>query len=268
MSNELTLFEKDNLDKMYKACTTLAKSKMIPVSIQGKPEDIFAILVMGAEIGIKPMQALNSINVIQGKPTISPQLMMAMIRGKLPGCIIDIKQNPATETVTCKTARSKEDLEAGLFYEAAWDMLRADKMGLSMKDNYKKQAKTMLTWRAVAESCRMTFPDIIMGLYVPEEFQDLEGKPLPQEVSKAEQKSMMDEDFPIPEEETIVGDLYRIQHGKFRSKQLKDLTVEEIAEYREELLSRKTKKSWELDLISVFTEYLNSVEGTPSIVEV
>jgi hypothetical protein len=170
--------------------------------------------------------------------------------------------------VTCKTARSQEDLEAGLFYEAAWDMLRADKMGLSMKDNYKKQAKTMLTWRAVAESCRMTFPDIIMGLYVPEEFQDLEGKPLPQEVSKAEQKSMMDEDFPIPEEETIVGDLYRIQHGKFRSKQLKDLTVEEIAEYREELLSRKTKKSWELDLISVFTEYLNSVEGTPSIVEV
>lgn len=264
MSTELTFLNKDNFDHGVKIAQTLAKSKMVPTAIQGKPEDIFAILVMGSEIGIKPMQALQSIDVIQGKPTIKPQLMMAMVRGALPGCVIDIKQNEVTGKVTCLTSRSKEDLALGLSYEAVWDMDRADKMGLSLKDNYKKQAKTMLTWRAVAESCRMTFPDIIMGLYAPEEFQDFDGKEIDQPSPRPERD--IDKDFPIPPEEKAVGDLYRIQNGKLRGKQLKDLSVDEIADYREELIKRTTpKKEWELEIVSVFGQYLASLE--PVVVE-
>lgn len=263
MSTELSLYDKDKFDSAVKIAQTLAKSKMVPVSIQGKPEDIFAILVMGAEIGIKPMQALNSINVIQGKPTISPQLMMAMIRGKLPGCVIDIKSNEEAQTVTCRTARSKDELANGLYYEAVWDMDRAKRMGLSSKDNYIKQAKTMLTWRSVAESCRITFPDIIMGLYCPEEFQDFDGETLNGEViTKNESKDMLDADFPIPPEEKVVGDLYRVQNGNFRGKQLKDIDLEEMADYREKLVKRTTaKKEWELELINVFGQYLSTIEG-------
>lgn len=258
MTTELSLYEENSFNAGYKVANALAKSKVVPTTLQGKPDDIFAILAMGAEIGIKPMQALNSINVIQGKPTISPQLMMAMVRGKLPSAIIDIKQNAETKSVTVKASRSKEEFEAGLYYEAVWDFDRATRMGLATKDNYVKQAKTMLTWRAVAEACRMQFPDIIMGLYVPEEFQDFDGSEIKKPLTS---KEMLDEDFPISPEEKEVGDLYRIQNGKFRSKQLKDLTFEEIADYREELMKRKARKEWETDLISIFTEYLNVVDG-------
>lgn len=257
MNNELSLYEESSFNAGYKVANALAKSKVVPASLQGKPDDIFAILAMGAEIGIKPMQALNSINVIQGKPTISPQLMMAMVRGKLPSAIIDIKQNAENKSVTVKAARSKEELDAGLYYEAVWDMDRATRMGLALKDNYQKQAKTMLTWRAVAEACRMQFPDIIMGLYVPEEFQDFDGKEIK---APKTSKEMLDDDFPIPPEEKIVGDEYRIQNGKFRSKQLKDLKMEEIADYREDLLNRKNRKEWETDLMHVLTEYLGLIE--------
>jgi hypothetical protein len=259
MSNELTLFGGESLELLYKACATLSKSKMIPVSLQNKQEDIFAILVMGNELGIKPMQALNSINVIQGKPTVSPQLMIAMIKGKLPDSVIDIKSDEVKGIVTCTTSRSRQEYKDGLFYTASWDMTKADKMGLSMKDNYKKQAETMLRWRAVAESCRMTFPDIIMGLYVAEEFKDFDGEPLKPTSSS---ESDLDKDFPIPAEEKVIGDLYRVQNGKFRSKQLKDLTQDDMAEYREELIKRTTpKKDWEINLIYVFGEYLKSLEG-------
>lgn len=260
--NELSLYEENSFNAAMKIAQTLAKSKVVPSTLQGKHEDVFAVLVMGAEIGIKPMQALNSINVIQGRPTISPQLMMAMVRGRLPSSIIDIKQNQDTKSVTVKAARSKEELDAGLYYEAVWDMDRATRMGLALKDNYQKQAKTMLTWRAVAEACRMQFPDVIMGLYVPEEFQDLDGQPLPSEVTKDDRRTMMDEDFPIPEAERTVGDLYRVQNGKFRGKQLKDLSIDDITGYREELVKRTTpKKDWELELIRVFTEYMNVIDG-------
>jgi hypothetical protein len=263
MSNELTLFGGESLELLYKACATLSKSKMIPVGLQGKQEDIFAILVMGNELGIKPMQALNSINVIQGKPTVSPQLMIAMIKGKLPDSVIDIKSDEVKGIVTCTTSRSKQDFKDGLFYTASWDMTKADKMGLSMKDNYKKQAETMLRWRAVAESCRMTFPDIIMGLYADAEFQDFDGKPIEQTNSY---ESDMDKDFPIPPEEKIIGDLYRVQNGGFRGKQLKDIPIDDIAEYRETLIKRTTpKKDWELTLIDVFGKYLQSLEGVVNV---
>lgn len=261
MSNELTLFEGESLGRLYKACETLSKSKMIPVALQGKQDDIFAILVMGSELGIKPMQALNNINVIQGKPTVSPQLMIAMIRGKLPDAVIDVKSDHQKKEVKCKTARSKSDLEAGLFFESTWTLEKAERMGLTMKDNYKKQAETMLRWRAVAESCRITFPDLIMGLYIPEEFQDFDGKVIV-EPANLTSKQMLDADFPIPQEEKEVGDLYRVQNGKFRGKQLKDLDLDEIAAYRDDLVRRTTpKKDWETELVSVFTEYLQSIEG-------
>ncbi len=256
--NELVLFEKENLEKLYKACDTLSKSKMVPVTLQGKPADIFAILVMGTELGIKPMQALNSINVIQGKPTISPQLMIGMIKGKIPCAIIKVER--AGEDILCTTARSKEDYDNGFLYVSTWNMERAKRMGLVGKDNYVKQPETMLRWRAVAESCRQTFPDVLMGLYAPEEFMTFDGK-LSAEIPKSEFKNMMDEDFPIPEEEKVVGDKYRIQNGKLRGKQLGELDLSEIAEYREALLKRSSRKEWETDLISVFGQYLNTVEG-------
>lgn len=262
MSNELTMLSKDSFDHAVKIAQTLAKSKVVPSTLQGKPEDIFAILAMGSELGLQPMLSLNSINVIQGKPTLSPQLMMAMVRGKLPDPVIDIKTNDEARSVTVKTARSVKEYDSGLYFETTWDMDRAERMGLSLKDNYKKQAKTMLTWRAVAEGCRMTFPDIIMGLYIPEEFQDFDGKTIPVEPAQMTSKQMLDADFPIPPEEKEVGDLYRVQNGKFRGKQLKDLEVEEIAAYRDDLVRRTTpKKDWEIELVSVFTEYLQSIDS-------
>ena len=95
---DLTLFQGDSLDSLYKATETLAKSQMIPYNLRGKPADIFAILVMGQELGIAPMTALQSINNIQGKPTISPQLMIALVRAKFPNALINISINEETKT--------------------------------------------------------------------------------------------------------------------------------------------------------------------------
>ena len=141
----------------------LANSSLLPMSLRKKPEDVFVLIQTGIELGLKPMQAINGINVIQGKPTISPQLMLALIYAKFPLAYIKIWQKD--DGMCCEMRRSK-DSESYISY---WDAKRASAMGLLTKDNYKKQMDTMLKWRAVSDACRVVFPDVIQGLYTPEE---------------------------------------------------------------------------------------------------
>src|SRR4030095_13742063 len=68
----------------------LVKTGFLPQSIK-TPEQAMAIILTGREWGIGAMAALNTINVIQGKPTISPQLMLGLINrsGELEDIKID-----------------------------------------------------------------------------------------------------------------------------------------------------------------------------------
>jgi hypothetical protein len=65
-------------------------------------------------------------------------------------------------------------------------------------------------------------------------------------------------------EDSIVGPLYLVQNGKFRGLRLHEIDLIELEEYKNEILSRKAKKSWESELLSVlesyFVNYQNYVE--------
>ena len=47
----------------------LANSSMVPKAYQGKPQDILVCVQWGYEMGLAPMQALQNIAVINGKPS-------------------------------------------------------------------------------------------------------------------------------------------------------------------------------------------------------
>jgi len=258
--NDLVLFEKDNLDKVVKAATMLAKSQVIPYTLKGKVEDVFTILIMGNELGLQPMSAINSIHVIKGKPTLSAQLMIALVRSKMKTALIDIKIDEVNKVATCETARDMAQKDFS--YTATWDMSKAMAMGLGNSDQYKKQAMNMLKWRAVSESLRVTFPDVLMGIYATEEFRDFSGK----ELTVINEKESLDEDFPIPEEEKVSGPEYRFQNGKFRNKQMKDIDPTELETYHDALEGRIEKgvgKPWEHELYGVLANYLASLDAEP-----
>jgi len=160
--------EEIQFNVMLKRSEVLARSSIIPSSLRGKAADILIIMMMAQELDIPPLQALNGINVIQGKPVISPQLMIALIRSKMPNSFIEIVESE--DACTCSMCRDKADKEQ--IYKSTWTIERAEKMGLASKDNWKKQAATMLKWRAVGDCARVVFPDILSGLYFPDEFQD------------------------------------------------------------------------------------------------
>ncbi len=161
-------------DDVVRRAEFFSKSQLIPESIRGKPHDIAIILQMGIELGIDPLQAINGVNVIKGKPSVSPELAIALIRSRLPSAFI--KFNEVTESKASVTmARSKDDQDQG--FTSVWTMQRAQTMGLADTFNYKKQPGTMLKWRAVGEAARTVFPDLLKGIYVDEELDHLPDAP-------------------------------------------------------------------------------------------
>lgn len=156
-SNDYSDFE-----LLHKTAKALVSTGFLPQSIK-TPEQAIAIILTGRELGIGTMAALNTINVIQGKPTISPQLMLALIErsGQLENIQIEPHNGNAIRCTMKRRGRSPHTEYFGETEAAA--------MGLAGKDNYKKQAATMYKWRAVAACARVVFPDVILGLYLPDE---------------------------------------------------------------------------------------------------
>lgn len=164
MSNAIALRETDTMAEwgvMREQASMLVTTGFLPQAIK-TPEQAVAIILTGRELGIGTMAALNNIAVIQGKPTVSPQLMLALINRT--GQVEDLKIETGADGATCTIKRRGRSA-----YTARFGPKEAQAMGLSGKDNYKKQPATMYKWRAVAEAVRFTFSDVTLGLYTPEE---------------------------------------------------------------------------------------------------
>jgi hypothetical protein len=140
----------------------LLRSGFLPPHLDSEAK-VFAVITMGREIGIGMWQAINGINVIKGKPTISPQLMLALIyrSGQLEDLQVVSDDNRASVTMKRR----------GMFpHTEIFTLDDAIRLGVAGRnDNYKKQPAVMLKWRAVSAACRVVFPDVIMGFYTPEE---------------------------------------------------------------------------------------------------
>lgn len=155
-----------NMEKweiMRQQADTLVKSGFLPTAVN-TPEKAIAIIMKGRELGIGSMEALSSINVIQGKPSVSPQLMLALARrtGELEDLKMDANDKGATVTITRKGQSP---------YTTKFGIAEATAAGLLQKDNYKKQPAIMFQWRALASNLRVTFPDAISGLYTVDEME-------------------------------------------------------------------------------------------------
>lgn len=174
--NNLSIYEQpEMLNSLMKHADMLANSTVIPLALRKKPADIFVILQLGHELSLPPITALNRIHVIDGKPTLSGELILALIRQKFPAAVIKFETSDDADIkkmwATCTMARCKEDMDNA--FTSKWDFNKALKAQLLNKDNWKKMPQVMLRWRACSEAARIVFPDILLGLYTPDEAADI-----------------------------------------------------------------------------------------------
>ncbi len=144
-------------DLAYQLADKLSTTSFVPASMRGRTGDIAGCIIAGKELGLSPMVALKSMDVIQGTPALRVHAMRALLQSH--GHEIELVES--TDAV-CRMRGRRKGSEK--WQEVVWPIARAQQMGLLNKDQWKKQPKTMLTARATGEICRLVASDALHGM--------------------------------------------------------------------------------------------------------
>lgn len=146
----------------------LANSTLVPKDFIGKPGNCLVAMQWGAEIGLKPLQAMQNIAVINGRPNLWGDAVIALVRGS-PLCKYVIEEDDG-QTATCRTWRvgaPTEQIER-------FGMDDAKTAGLLGKQGpWTQYPKRMRKMRARAFLLRDVYADVLKGLPIAEESMDM-----------------------------------------------------------------------------------------------
>ena len=167
-------FEPNSFQELLLFSDRLARTNFVPKNYRGKPNDIFCAIQMGAELGLSPMLSLQNIAVINDRPSIYGDAMLAICKAS-PLCesieeYLDGDQSQIeTLTAICKVRR--RGFKNGITGSFSWE--DAKTAGLATKAGaWTSYPKRMLQMRARGFALRDAFPDLLNGLITREEAND------------------------------------------------------------------------------------------------
>jgi hypothetical protein len=161
-----------NIDEMWRFAQAVATSGIAPRGL-GKPEQILVALEYGAELGLRPMQSLATVMVVNGRATLWGDGMLAVAQAS--GLLEDLNETvtgdpakPDTMVAKCQVKRRGRPSPS----VATFSWKDARQAGLAVKDTYKQYPGRMLKARARAYALRDAFPDVLCGVLSSDEAQD------------------------------------------------------------------------------------------------
>ena len=157
----------DSLDTQWKMASLFSKSGLAPKGME-RVETLFTAMQLGAEVGLAPMQAIQSIAVINGRPTIWGDAQLALV-----------KAHPDYEYIKERIHGTGNDMYAECEIKRRSEIVSvmhtfsiddAKRAGLWGKSGpWSQYPKRMLQMRARAFAIRDSFPDVLKGLSVTRE---------------------------------------------------------------------------------------------------
>lgn len=157
-------------EELLRFASMAAKTSMVPRDYMGKPENIMLAVQMGSELGLAPMQSLQNIACVNGRPAVWGDALPGLCR-QSPVCD-DIRETIAGEgdamVATCTALRVGKAPVV-----RAFGVEDAKKAGLWGKQGpWQQYPKRMLQMRARGFALRDAFPDVLRGLITVEEASD------------------------------------------------------------------------------------------------
>lgn len=169
--NGLQLRSIDDVERLAKIATASGLCRV------KRPEEAAVILLTGRELGLSPMQSLRGIYVVNGTPVLSADLLVAVVRRSgLCGSWRVTESTPERCTITTTRVGETEPSTR------TWTMADAKRANVTGKPIWSQYPAQMLRHRCAADLAREVYPDVVLGLYTPEEMDSVERRepaPLP-----------------------------------------------------------------------------------------
>ena len=151
----------------YQTLRSIAKTDFVPAALRGRPEAILAAVLYGREMGLPPMASLSHVDMIDGRPSPSAELLGRLIRSA--GGTIEVLEASEHE---CRLRGTRAD--TGETLEVSFGLDDAERAGLvdlsdgtpraRSRSGHPKPWETYtadLLWaRAITRLHRRLFPDI------------------------------------------------------------------------------------------------------------
>ena len=172
-----------DIEKMANAIT---RSGLFGIRSQ---EQAVALMLIAQAEGKHPASVAAEYDIIQNRPALKSHAALARFQqagGKIQWT-----------SRTDDKASAKFNHPAGGEVEIIWTMERAKAAGLTGKSNWKTYPAQMLSCRVVAEGVRAVFPACLNGVYLAEEVQDFDTKPLGREIKVEKPVIALEEPAPI-----------------------------------------------------------------------
>lgn len=167
-----------NLGEAMRVAELLSKSSFVPADYRGKAGDVLCAIQYGAEIGVPPLQALQGVAVVNGKPSVYGDLALAVVQAS--GMVEDFAETIEGEgdqmRARCRGIRRGRATPIEHTFSVA-DAKTARLWGKA--GPWTTNPKRMLQMRARAFVLRDGWADYLKGLSIREEAQDLEVPAVP-----------------------------------------------------------------------------------------
>ncbi|MDK8450969.1 hypothetical protein [Corynebacterium mastitidis] len=166
----LLVRQAEAMEAAHKLATALCNTQMVPQVFRGKPDDAAAAILYGAELGLKPQQALQQVFVVHGQPAIYARTMAGLLKAK--GYTFETVES-TDESVTVTGTSPRGEMET-----STWSIDRAKKAGYTSNKKYASDPQAMLYAKALSEVCRKLAPDVLLGIRYAAEDLELEQRPV------------------------------------------------------------------------------------------
>lgn len=167
----------ESFRESYKLASVFAKSSLVPQQYQGKTEDCAIAVDMAERMGVTPLMVMQNLYVVKGKPSWSGQACMSFIKAKYGDAMPVYTGERGTDSRGCYVRVRTPDGEIIEGTEVTIAMAKAE--GWMNNSKWKNMPEQMLAYRAAAFFARVYCPEILMGVQVEGEVEDME-RPQPQ----------------------------------------------------------------------------------------
>lgn len=180
----------NNLEAAMKLAEMFSKSAMVPKQYQGNAANCLVAMAYGDSLGMAPLQAMQSVAVVNGVPALYGDGMLALVQAS--PVFEWIKETVEDGAAACEVKRRGMAAVVRLF--SIDDAKRAGLWG--KQGPWQQYPSRMLQMRARSWALRDAFADVLRGIQSVEEVRDIPevidvtpppALPEPKAATKAEQ---------------------------------------------------------------------------------